>query len=99
PDELGLVQFSSGTTVDPKPVALTHGAVMSQVNLLNGFWPPDDRILHTGVSWLPLYHDMGLIGCVFPALERPAVLTLIGPELFVARPGLWLRAMSKYRAT
>ncbi|MDX1644574.1 MAG: fatty acyl-AMP ligase [Thermoanaerobaculia bacterium] len=98
-DDLALVQFSSGTTVDPKPVALDHRAVMSQVVSLNSFWPDEDDTRHSGVSWLPLYHDMGLIGCVFAALERPAVLTLIPPELFVARPAVWLRAIGRYRAT
>jgi acyl-CoA synthetase (AMP-forming)/AMP-acid ligase II len=97
--DLALVQFSSGTTVDPKPVALSHRAVVAQTVLLNGFWPDGDGVVHSGVSWLPLYHDMGLIGCVFPALERGAVLTLIPPELFVARPVAWLRAISRYRAT
>lgn len=99
--EIALIQFSSGTTVDPKPVALSHRAVLAQVQSLNAFWPEDpaaDR-RDTGVSWLPLYHDMGLIGCVFPALERPGTLTLIGPEVFVARPSVWLRAMSTYRST
>jgi acyl-CoA synthetase (AMP-forming)/AMP-acid ligase II len=99
PSDLGLIQFSSGTTVDPKPVALSHRAIAAQVEILNGFWrdTPDTR--HSCVSWLPLYHDMGLIGCVFPALSRDATLTLLGPELFVARPALWLRALSRYRAT
>ncbi|MEO1370424.1 MAG: AMP-binding protein, partial [Acidobacteriota bacterium] len=97
--DLALVQFSSGTTVDPKPVALRHLHITSHVLTLNGFWPDDDDIRHTGVSWLPLYHDMGLIGCVFPALERPSVLTLIGPEVFVTKPALWLRAISAYGAT
>ena len=99
PEDLALVQFSSGTTVDPKPVALTHHAVMAQVKALNRFWPDTTEVRHSGASWLPLYHDMGLIGCVFPALERPSVLTLIPPEVFVARPGVWLRAISRYRAT
>ncbi len=98
-DDLAMVQFSSGTTVDPKPVALSHRAVVAQTKLLNGFWPDDTSIHHTGVSWLPLYHDMGLIGCVFPALERPTTLTLIAPETFVAKPAIWLRAISRYRAT
>ncbi len=88
--DLALVQFSSGTTVDPKPVALSHRAVVAQTMCLNGFWPDGNGIVHSGASWLPLYHDMGLIGCVFPALERGAVLTLIPPELFVARPAVWL---------
>ncbi|MEE8522983.1 MAG: fatty acyl-AMP ligase [Thermoanaerobaculia bacterium] len=99
---LALVQFSSGTTVDPKPVALSHRAILSQIRALNSFWPDtpgEAREKHSGVSWLPLYHDMGLIGCVFPALERPGTLTLIGPEVFVSRPAVWLRAMSRYRAT
>ncbi len=99
PSALALVQFSSGTTVDPKPVALSHRAVMAHVRTLNSFWPDDAEVTQSGVSWLPLYHDMGLIGCVFPALERPAVLTLLGPEVFVARPAVWLRALSRYRAT
>ena len=96
---LALVQFSSGTTVEPKPVALSHRAVVAQTRLLNGFWPPRPGLVDSGVSWLPLYHDMGLIGCVFPALERPGTLTLIPPELFVARPAVWLRTISRYRAT
>jgi acyl-CoA synthetase (AMP-forming)/AMP-acid ligase II len=99
PDDLGLVQFSSGTTVDPKPVALSHRALLAQVDILNGFWQDTPERKHSCVSWLPLYHDMGLIGCVLPALSRDATLTLIGPELFVARPALWIRALSRYRAT
>jgi acyl-CoA synthetase (AMP-forming)/AMP-acid ligase II len=97
--DLALVQFSSGTTVDPKPVALSHRAVIAQTVRLNSFWPDGNGRVHSGASWLPLYHDMGLIGCVFPALERPAVLTLIPPELFVARPAVWLQTISRYRAT
>ena len=99
PDDLALVQFSSGTTMEPKPVALTHQAVMTQAVLLNGFWPDDGEVRHSGLSWLPLYHDMGLIGCAMAALERPATLTLLPPELFVSRPALWLRAISRYRAS
>lgn len=99
PSALALVQFSSGTTVDPKPVALSHRAVLAHVRTLNRFWPDTAELTQSGVSWLPLYHDMGLIGCVFPALERPAVLTLLAPEVFVVRPAVWLRALSRYRAT
>ncbi|HXU47366.1 MAG TPA: fatty acyl-AMP ligase [Thermoanaerobaculia bacterium] len=97
--DLALVQFSSGTTVDPKPVALSHRAVLGQVEALNGFWRDTPERKHSCVSWLPLYHDMGLIGCVFPALYRDATLTLIGPEQFIAKPALWLRSLSRYRAT
>ena len=99
PEDLALVQFSSGTTVDPKPVALTQDAVLAQTRALTALWPDSATVRHSGVSWLPLYHAMGLIGCVFPALERPGVLTLLPPERFVGRPALWLRAIARHRAT
>jgi fatty-acyl-CoA synthase len=99
PGELALVQFSSGTTVDPKPVALSHAAILAQARSINSLWPDTPALAHSGVSWLPLYHDMGLIGFVLSALVRPAVVTLLPPELFVAKPAFWLRAISRYRAT
>ena len=99
PDELALIQFSSGTTVAPKAVALSHRAVVAQTEILSGCWSDREGLRHSCASWLPLYHDMGLIGCVFPALARDATLTLLPPELFVARPALWLRAIGRYGAT
>jgi acyl-CoA synthetase (AMP-forming)/AMP-acid ligase II len=98
-DHLALVQFSSGTTVEPKAVALSHRAILGQVRALDSFFRDTPEIRESGTSWLPLYHDMGLIGCVFPAIYRDTSLTLIGPELFVARPALWLRAISRWRGT
>lgn len=98
--DLAMIQFSSGTTRAPKPVGLTHQQVLAQTYALL------DEVLRTGpaasragVSWLPLYHDMGLIGCVFPALCLGASLTLLPPELFLTRPATWLRAISTYRGT
>lgn len=99
PDELALIQFSSGTTVAPKAVALSHRAVVAQTEILSACWRDREGLRHSCASWLPLYHDMGLIGCVFPALARDATLTLLPPELFVARPALWLRAIGRYGAT
>ena len=99
PGDLALVQFSSGTTLDPKPVALTHAAVLANVRAIGAIVRQAGAdIVEHGVSWLPLYHDMGLIGCVLLALDYPASLTLIPPELFVARPAVWLRALSRTRA-
>jgi acyl-CoA synthetase (AMP-forming)/AMP-acid ligase II len=98
-DDLALIQFSSGTTVEPKPVALSQSAVVTHAATLNCHWPDGNGIVHSGVTWLPLYHDMGLIGCIFTALERPGDMTLIPPELFLARPAVWLRAVSRYAAT
>ncbi len=97
PDDDLLIQFSSGTTVDPKPVALTHRNVLANLAAIETIVPADDA--QAGVSWLPLYHDMGLIGCLLLALYRPGPLTLIPPEAFLARPAIWLRAISRKRAT
>jgi acyl-CoA synthetase (AMP-forming)/AMP-acid ligase II len=97
PEDVLLIQFSSGTTVDPKPVALTHRNVLANVAAIETIVPADDA--QAGVSWLPLYHDMGLIGCLLLAVYRPGPLTLIPPEAFLARPALWLRAISRKRAT
>ncbi|MCB9776987.1 MAG: fatty acyl-AMP ligase [Alphaproteobacteria bacterium] len=105
PDDLALVQFSSGTTVRPKPVSLTNLQVLANVDAIVDFMPLDARdpdgtpYSPAGVSWLPLYHDMGLIGCIFVALRRPGPLTLLPPEAFLAKPALWLRAISRYRGT
>ncbi len=98
--DLAMVQFSSGTTVDPKPVALTHANVLANVGAIRDVMiEAGADVVEHGVSWLPLYHDMGLIGGVFLALYHPASLTLIPPERFVRRPALWLRALSRTRAT
>ena len=102
-DALALVQFSSGTTCSPKPVALTHRQVLANVRrILDVFleaYPEHTGVRHAGVSWLPLYHDMGLVGAMLAALVRPGPLVLMTPDTFVARPELWLRAISDYRAT
>lgn len=103
PDDVAMIQLSSGTTGAPKATALSHAAILSNAAVLldeivrcdplDGDTPPG------GVSWLPLYHDMGLIGCVLPALLGPGPLTLIPPERFLAKPALWLGAISTYRGT
>ena len=97
PDQLALVQFSSGSTVDPKPVALSHANLMAQVEALTALVRPTRADVL--VSWLPLYHDMGLVGCLLGAASYPGPLVLIPPEHFLARPALWLRAMARHRGT
>ncbi len=97
PDQLALVQFSSGSTVDPKPVALSHANLMAQVEALTALVRP--TAADVLVSWLPLYHDMGLVGCLLGAMSYPGPLVLIPPEHFLARPALWLRAMARHRGT
>ncbi len=99
PGALAVVQFSSGSTVDPKPVALSHANVMAQVETIRALMPVREGVRPLGVSWLPLYHDMGLIGCLVNAVAYPGPLVLLRPEQFLARPALWLRALSRHRGT
>lgn len=97
PDEVCLLQHSSGTTGLQKGVALSHRAVLNQVECYGeviGMSPAD-----TVVSWLPLYHDMGLIaGFIMPLLCR-APLVLMSPFDWVRAPWRLLRAVSDYRGT
>ena len=96
--DLAVVQFSSGTTGHPRPIALTHANILRNAQTI--LTPlPGDLSQHSGVSWLPLYHDMGLIGGLVSATLAPGPLTLIPPEQFVARPRVWLEALTQSRAT
>ena len=97
PEGLALIQFSSGSTVDPKPVALRHRHVTAQLAALEAELPVPAGAPRVGVSWLPLYHDMGLIGCLLSALHFPGSMVLIPPEVFLARPAIWLRALARHR--
>lgn len=103
PDALSLIQFSSGTTQAPKPVALTHRQILANTDAIataiRAAYPEVDGFVHVAASWLPLYHDMGLVGGVFTSLLHGRDLVLIPPELFVVRPALWLRAIARHRAT
>jgi fatty-acyl-CoA synthase len=98
-DDIAVIQFSSGTTNDPKPVALTHANLLSNLATLEQYMTADGAPHPVGVTWLPLYHDMGLIGNLLSAFYVPAKLVLLPPELFVAVPGAWLRAVSRHRGT
>ena len=99
PDDVAVIQFSSGTTNDPKPVALTHANLLSNLATLEHYITADGARPVVGVSWLPLYHDMGLIGKLLSAFYIQAKVVLLPPELFVAVPGAWLRAISRHRGT
>jgi acyl-CoA synthetase (AMP-forming)/AMP-acid ligase II len=97
PDEVCLLQHSSGTTGLQKGVALSHRAVLNQVDCYAGAirMTSDDTV----VSWLPLYHDMGLIaGFIMPLLRR-APLVLMSPFDWVRAPHKLLQAVSNHRGT
>jgi acyl-CoA synthetase (AMP-forming)/AMP-acid ligase II len=98
PSDIALIQFSSGTTVDPKPIAIRHESIVQNLTgMLTRYPKPYEQ--HSGVSWLPLYHDMGLIGGLLMGLYSRADLALIRPEHFVAKPLLWLDVLSRTGAT
>ena len=98
-DDVALIQFSSGTTSDPKPVALTHANLLSNLAAIERYLIDEGAPNQVGVTWLPLYHDMGLIGNLLSAFYVQGKLVLLPPELFVAVPGAWLRAISRHRGT
>lgn len=98
PDDLAYLQFSSGTTGSPKGVAVTHRAMMANLQAIavHGLaLRAGDR----GVSWLPLYHDMGLVGCLLTPIAAQFSADYIATKDFVRRPLLWLELISRNRAT
>jgi acyl-CoA synthetase (AMP-forming)/AMP-acid ligase II len=98
-DDLAFVQFTSGSTAAPKGVALSHSNIAANVEAVNGRDGLDTGKDDVAVTWLPLYHDMGLVGMTFGAIHasRPAVI--MTPQGFVKRPSDWLRAISRHRGT
>jgi len=96
-EDIAFLQYTSGSTATPKGVEVSHGNLVANERMMvSGF------DLHEGdtfVSWLPLYHDMGLIGCLLLTLYRGATLVLMSPRHFVERPARWLEAISEYRAS
>jgi fatty-acyl-CoA synthase len=98
PDEMAYIQYSSGSTSEPKGVLITQRAIMANTigMLRDGLQAtPKDRAF----SWLPLYHDMGLVGfCLSPLMGQVSADYISTPS-FARRPALWLRLMSENRST
>ncbi len=98
PASTAMIQYTSGSTEAPKGVELTHLNLLHNVHHI-------ERALHLdpltdrAVSWLPLYHDMGLIGTLLGAFYSDVELVLMAPQTFLMRPRLWLQAISEHRAT
>src|SRR5262249_55076687 len=94
---LGLMQYTSGSTGDPKGVMLTHIGLVENVRAMGHAMDASSQDVF--VSWLPLYHDMGLIGAWLGCCYFGARLYIMSPISFLVRPATWLWAMHKYRAT
>ncbi len=99
PTDVAFLQLTSGSTAFPKAVMIPHGAILANCRGIGGIIggvSSSDRI----ASWLPLHHDMGLVGMLLTALYWDARdLVLLRPETFLARPGRWLHAISTHRCT
>ncbi|MDP3246512.1 MAG: AMP-binding protein [Polaromonas sp.] len=95
--DIAFLQYTSGSTGDPKGVILTHANLLAN---LRAMWRASKvSSTDTFVSWLPLYHDMGLIGACLGALVLGFHLVLMSPLAFLARPARWLETIHRYRGT
>ncbi|MEM9695233.1 MAG: fatty acyl-AMP ligase [Myxococcota bacterium] len=98
-DDPCFLQFTSGSTSQPKGVVVSHANVAANVDaFMRGGLRVEDGI-DAGVSWLPLYHDMGLIGFVLAPLFHRNTVTLLPALTFLKRPVRWLQALSRHRGT
>lgn len=97
PEGLAYLQFSSGTTGSPKGVAVTHAGLMANLSAMQEALEITgaDR----GVSWLPFYHDMGLVGCMLLPMVTQFSIDYLATRDFVRRPALWPLMISRARAT
>jgi fatty-acyl-CoA synthase len=98
-DDIAFVQFTSGSTSSPKGVALSHANVSANIDAFLGPSAVAASSDDVGVSWLPLNHDMGLVGMALGALYTARPCVLLPPDVFVRRPTEWLRAITRYRGT
>ena len=97
PDDLAFIQFSSGSTAEPKGVMLTHGNLIANTQGSTAVDKFNDQ--DVTLSWMPLTHDMGLIGFYLMQFANRVHIHLMPTELFVRRPLLWLQVASKKRVT
>ena len=100
PGEPALLQFSSGTTLEPKAVVITHANLLANLAMIDSFFGgfSQAEVTQGGVCWLPLYHDMGLLGNMYIGLYHPGTVTYITPDHFIARPAIWLQTLARYRS-
>lgn len=97
PETLAFLQYTSGSTGDPKGVMVSHANLIHNQRLIQRKFEHDDSAVIVG--WLPQYHDMGLIGNILQPLFLGATAILIAPASFLQNPLRWLQTIARYRAT
>ncbi|HEX2253815.1 MAG TPA: fatty acyl-AMP ligase, partial [Thermoanaerobaculia bacterium] len=96
-DDVAFLQYTSGSTAAPRGVEVSHANLLHNEEMIRrAFAQDEDSVV---VSWLPLYHDMGLIGGVLQPLFTGGRCVLMSPQSFLQQPLRWVRAISRYRAT
>ena len=96
PHDIAFLQYTSGSTSDPKGVAVSHANLLANLEMIRLSLGTTKQ--STYVNWVPLYHDMGLILNALEALYVGALCVLMAPNAFMQRPLNWLRAIGHYRA-
>jgi 1-acyl-sn-glycerol-3-phosphate acyltransferase len=97
PDDTALLQYTSGSTDNPKGVVLTHANLLANIEAMGAAARVDSPDVF--VSWLPLYHDMGLIGAWLTSLYYGMVAVVMTPQAFLSRPSRWLWAIHDHGGT
>jgi amino acid adenylation domain-containing protein len=95
-DQLAVLQYTSGTTRSPRGVALSHRNILAGVERISQAFSLSAQT--RGCSWLPPYHDMGLIGSLLSVLHAGGRSLFMPPAAFIQKPSRWLRAISRYHA-
>ena len=96
-ESIAMLQYTSGSTGSPKGVVLTHANLLANIRTIGSEISVNESDVF--VSWLPLYHDMGLIGAWLGSLYFGCLLVIMPPTAFLTRPARWLQAIHQYRGT
>nr|WKN34989.1 fatty acyl-AMP ligase [Tunicatimonas sp. TK19036] len=94
-EDTAFLQYTSGSTSAPKGVMVSHRNIHAHSELVQQYMGHRDD--HVCISWLPPYHDMGLIGCIIHPFYTGMTSVLMSPSAFVKRPARWLQAISRYK--